>query len=105
VDAAIFLSVKIKMFRSGDQLSDPGFDVVESVSERRELLHGVLLPLVGGGPVPHWPSCRRSRFQMVWRVKSCDELFDGQRPVVRKAGVGLPGRKLSSRLRPSGADF
>ena len=46
-----------------------------------------------GGPVPHRPSCRRSRFgcRLVGGEDS-DDLVDVQRFVVGEAGVGLPGQ-------------
>ncbi len=67
-----------------------GFDVAKGVGERGELLYGVLLPLVGSGPVPHRRHRRRLFGRRVVGSQDSDELVDPQRLVVGEAGVGLP---------------
>jgi len=99
-------SVEFKFLGSSDQLCDAAFDVVEGVSERCELLHGVLLPLVRGGPVPHRPLDRGRRFgcALVDRQDG-DELVDVQGLVVGQAGVtpGGPGVRWSAGSVPRSA--
>jgi len=38
-------------------------DVVQGIGQRCELLHGIFLPLVRRGPVPHRPNGFRRRFR------------------------------------------
>lgn len=48
------MSAELKVLGPGDQLGDAGFDVVQGVGQRCELLYGVLLPLIRGGRAHRW---------------------------------------------------
>jgi len=89
------LSAKFKVLGSGDELIDAGFDVIQGIRQRRQLLDGVLLALVGGGPVPHRPYGRRCWFGCALvDGQGGDELFYVQGLVMGQSGVGLAGQVL-----------